>query len=253
MADEQLIPGTLSTDCYPPSAQAFYNEMFERGKAVGPDIKGLLIQDAAPDPVDRGVMGWVPTSGDIPIYPGYVFVWHATIGHWVSRHPVNANDASRRIYVGTSASIATYDGGDGGALTIGSGPMWALDAAFDGRTPVGVGVIPTSSPSVSILNPLDTQDSASRIGEYQHSLIAAEMPPHTHDFTVIANNTDSQGQGKLTGGKDDGPWDGQYDGTTKNAGGDSATPPVVAPHMTMQPFIGVYFIKRTLRQFLVAG
>ncbi|QNB14300.1 hypothetical protein G5S35_22440 [Paraburkholderia tropica] len=43
-------------------------------------------------------------------------------------------------------------------------------------------------------------------------------PGHAHGFVVTAYNTDSNGQGALTGGSQNIGWDGQYNGTTNGSG-----------------------------------
>ncbi|WP_175835940.1 hypothetical protein [Burkholderia multivorans] len=43
-------------------------------------------------------------------------------------------------------------------------------------------------------------------------------PGHAHGFSVIAYNTDSGGQGALTGGSNNISWDGQFNGTTNGSG-----------------------------------
>ena len=273
MADAPLIPGTLALDCYPNSAQAFYDEMFARGHAVVSDVLGLLIQDAAPDPIyQTGPLqkGWIPTAGNVPIYPGYVFVWHATFGHWVARNPIGASDPSRRIFMGLSTDVGTYDGGDAGAPTIGSGPMWEIDAQFAGSVPVGVGLIPGSA--ATIAEPAGQvgkkQDSLGASGEYAHVLANAEVAGHWHgvgtdghagggdppimlhrDWNVAPDSYTERLEN--TAGTE--TW---ADGAATSAGVmgttdaiASATP--AAAHNTMQPYVGVYFIKRTARQFYV--
>lgn len=275
--DIPLIPGQLAQNCYPQNPQLLYEEMFARGHGVIPDITGILIQDAAPDPVYRGNKGWIPTSGGVPVYPGYIFIWHATVGHWVSRNPIGASDDSRRIYVGTSASVATYDGGDANAPGIASGPMWEIDTAFAGSVPIGVGLIPGSSPAASITAPLDTTDSLGNSGEYKHSLTPDEMQ-HMHGVgddpqNIVPGAVDdpavqlhrawtSGGESYTSSTNDMNPTSasGYTDGAAINSGDFATTKaltdpdfPTVDGHNTMQPYVGVYFLKRTSRQFYVMG
>lgn len=268
MPNLPLVPGTLAQDCYSASPQALYEEMFQKGYAVAPDITGILIQDAAPDAIYRGNKGWIPTSGGVPIYPGYVFIWHATVGHWVSRNPIGASDSSRRIFVGSSADVTTYDGGDANAPGIASGPMWSIDTLFDGRTPIGVGVIPTSAPAASIAAPLDTVDTLGNSGEYKHTLTEAEgaVGSHIHPIGVCDPATDDGFFNITTPSKATPAWSGHY------ITGSGSTPPTAETtanlytlpandgngvtavgHLTMQPFIGVFFLKRTSRQWYVLG
>lgn len=262
-----LTPGVLPAPftCYQP----LYNEMFALGAAQGPAITGLLIQDATPDAGDHD-KGWIPTAGGVPRFPGYVFVWHAVLGHWVSRNAINASDASRRLYVGANTSIDTYDGGDGGAPGAASGPMWARDTLFDGRFPIGVGDIPGSSPLASIVSPLDTTDSLGASGEYKHVLTAPEVEGHFHgvgtdgqpgggDPPIMISRPWSTAPTSYTERFEDTPGtDSWGDGGPISSGTMSTTDPIQGPvpsngHNTMPPFIGVFVIKRTAREFYVAA
>jgi hypothetical protein len=268
MPDLPLTPGTLATDCYPASAQAFYDEMFAKGIAVMPDIAGLLIQDAAPDPADRGSKGWIPTAGNIPIFPGYVFVWHATVGHWVCRNPIGASDESRRIYVGTKASVGTYDGGDANPLGIASGPMWEIDTIFDGSAPVGVGLIPGSSPAATILAPKDTQDDQGQSGEYAHTLTEAEgaTGAHVHPVGIFNPTSDDAFLNHLSAPVAVANYNGKYISGNSSViiapettadiftlANNNGAGTVSDPHNNMQPYVGVFFLKRTARQFWIMG
>lgn len=251
--------------------------MFAKGHAVAPDITGILIQDAVPDPADID-KGWIPTSGGVARYPGYVFIWHAVLGHWVSRHPIEASDPSRRIYVGDAASITTYDGGDAGPINQpATGPMWEIDTAFAGSAPVGVGLIPGSSPAATIVNPLDTADSLGNSGEYKHSLTPDEIQhmhgtgqdpniliPGTIDDPAIELHRDwsSAPETYVTSRNDMNPTSasGYTDGAAISSGIFATTKaladpdfPVVDGHLNMQPYVGVYFLKRTSRIWIVAA
>ena len=275
-----LTPGVLPAPfiCYQP----LYNEMFALGAAQGPAITGLLIQDATPDAGDHD-KGWIPTAGGVPRFPGYVFVWNTVYGHWVSRHAIDASDIKRypAPYVGTLADfntfLQTYDGGDAGAPGVASGPMWEVDPQFAGSVPIGVGAIPGSSPAASIVQGGATSDSLGASGEYKHSLTPDEIQhmhgvgqnpldvsPDTEDDPAIqlhrtwdsgANNYVSSHNDMVAPGST-----GYIDGANVHTGafGTSkalADPdfPVVNGHNTMQPYVGVFFLKRTARQFYVAA
>ena len=271
--DIPLTAGTLLSpyECW----QTLYEQMFALGKGVSPDITGILIQDAAPDPIYRGNKGWIPTSGGVPIYPGYVFIWHATVGHWVSRNPVADSDASRRVWTGAAADIDTYDHGEAGVVGPAAGPMWEFDTTFDGRVPIGAGTIPNSGGATVAINA--TTDSLGGVGEYKHSLLANEiqhfhgvgqdamqLSPNTEDDPAIqlhrawdsGANSYTMSQNDMVAPGSHGYVDGALAhvgifGTTKAL----ADPdfPVVDGHNNMQPYVGVYLIRRTTRQFYRMG
>ena len=264
MAELPLNAGTLPAPytCWQP----LYNLMFSLGSADGPTVTGVLIQDAVPDASDHD-KGWIPTAAGVPRYPGYIFVWHNIVGHWVSRNPIAASDDSRRIYVGTLASIDTYDGGDGSALGPAGGPMWTRDTLFDGRMPIGVGAIPTSSPVATIGNPLDTSDSLGNSGEYKHVLTGAEgaVADHKHpigngdpgtgdiglNYETPAVTTPAFTEFGNTGGGPIGIPVTQANLLTLKANNGAGV--VSDGHNNMSPYIGVFIIKRTSRQFYVAA
>lgn len=234
--------------------------MFAKSHALAPDINGLLIQDAAPDPAYRGNKGWIPTSGGIPIYPGYVFVWHATVGHWVSRHPLGPEDPRPQMYVGSLSDLATFDGGDIGAPGIASGPMWEQFTPLTGRVPIGVGLIPGSTPPITTaLN--DTG------GEAQHVLTGAEgaVADHTHPIGVCDPASDD-GFFPIEAVETTPNWTGHY---ITGSGSTPATAETTAnlftleanngngvtsdAHNNLQPYLAVYWIRRTGRIFYVIG
>ena len=51
-------------------------------------------------------------------------------------------------------------------------------------------------------------------GSNTATLATANLPDHTHDFSVIAKNTDASGSGGICGGAMNSEKDGQFDGTT---------------------------------------
>lgn len=262
--DIPLQPGVLLDPytCFQP----VYEQMFALGKGVAPDITGILIQDAAPDPIYRGNKGWIPTSGGVPIYPGYVFIWHAVVGHWVSRNPIADADSSRRIWVGNSADIDTYDGGEAGVVGAASGPMWALDTLFDGRVPIGAGNIPGTAPAISVAVNA-TQDSDGKSGEYKHVLTGLEGAVGDHVHPVGWGNVATGDLGLAYTTPD--VTTPSYTTFFNSSAGPSGVNITVAnlislkanngngvisdAHNTMQPYYGVYFIKRTARQFYRIG
>jgi len=69
--------------------------------------------------------------------------WYVFDGNWISPNPETSADV-RRLFVGNPATIAAYDGGDSGAASDRSGPMWEIDPQFADFIPIGVGtIVPT--------------------------------------------------------------------------------------------------------------
>lgn len=158
--------------------------------------------------------------------------WVFSNGYWTRINPVPASGSERRIYVGNTTDLQTYDGGNTNTPSNWSGPMWEVDTAFDARFPVGVGAFAASG----AVNVNGTTTSTAVAGEDQHTLTIAEMPAHTHNFfplvTADANNGGANGV--------------QYGTTasvsTSSTGGGAA-------HNNLPPFYGVYFIKRSSRVY----
>ena len=179
-----------------------------------------------------------------PTYPAInnqIFPWLDQDGNWwiynqslwLRKNPVAAGGFDRRIFVGTTTDLLSYDGGDGTATaTTTTGPMWEVDTLFDARFPVGAGAFAASG-AVAVLG---TATSTSIVGEDQHTLTVPEIPAHTHNFfplvTADANNGGANGV--------------QY-GTTANVATSSTGGG--AAHNNLPPFYGVYFIKRTSRVY----
>jgi hypothetical protein len=165
--------------------------------------------------------------------------WIFQSGYWLRQHPIAAGSAERRIYVGTTTDLQTYDGGNTNAPSNWSGPMWQVDTLFEARFPVGAGTFAASG----VVSVNGTTTSTAVAGEDKHTLVTSEMPSHTHqildqyinltqrgsaDTSVFSATNRSEGVANLL--------------PTTSSGGDAA-------HNNLPPFYGVYFIKRTARVY----
>ena len=147
-------------------------------------------------------------------------------GQWCSLHQIPQSSSVRKIWVGTTGELETFDGGASGTVTDTTGPMWEEDTEMAARFPFGVGT--TANETVITVKGTG--------GEDEHTLTIPELPAHTHD---------SYGDGsskplEQTGGDNFGT------NPTTSTGGDE-------PHNNLPPYYGVYFIKRTARRFYVAS
>lgn len=246
MPNLSLIPGTLPSDCYPASAQAFYNQMFELGAAVqATTLVGVILQDSEPSASDRDKV-WARTSAGAPVFP---FMWVFFNGLWVAKHPIPAGSLWAFPYTGTTASIETLDGGAAGAVSSNSGPFWEEAVSFRARMPIGAGTLPSGA----VLAVGDTG------GEEKHVLTADEAN-HFHGF----------GDGD-TGGRDGlfcrRSWSSEEVGTgthnldttvpaaigTAISGGALGTSDSIASsidsdgHNNMPPYVALTFLRRTAR------
>lgn len=228
----QLVAGTLSTNCWT-NPQALINEAFQKGAALLGDITGILIQDTTPDPNDRD-KAWIKLTapGGAPSN-SLPFVWFN--GAWVARHPIAPGSGERRIFVGTTTDLNTYDGGSAGSVNDTTGPMWEVDSTFAFRMPLGVGTSPDGT-SVAV-----NGTGGSEFVELEEE----NIPEHVHNIQghlSTSGNTDTDPASVIIDddylstetAQDTEPWGGDAAGDTE-------------PHQNMPPFIGVYFIKRTNR------
>lgn len=167
------------------------------------------------------------------------------MGAWISLHPLPPGAVM--MYEGSEASITTFDGGEAGAVTSISGPMWEKVTQLNARFPVGPGTLP----STAVINVTDTG------GEENHELIEEEIPEHTHliaDPEVGASSLTSPNQVLDNQVTDAGllnyTLQGKTDeeatvGKTSPFGGDADGDTV--GHNNLPPYYGIFFIRRTAR------
>jgi hypothetical protein len=164
--------------------------------------------------------------------------WIFQSGYWLRQHPIAAGSAERRIYVGTTTDLQTYDGGNTNAPSNWSGPMWEVDTLFEARFPVGAGTFASSG----VVSVNGTTTSTAVAGEDKHTLVTSEMPKHSHTMTWDSQDTAGGNQLKtLYYGPDANAFN-DIVKSSGDAGGDAA-------HNNLPPFYGVYFIKRTARVY----
>jgi len=221
-----LTPPSLPVSYCPLNYQNLANDIIGGTQAVFNSTVGNSFFNFGPTfpAINNRIYPWLDENGQWWIYDQ---------GVWLYKNPVAANGYDRRIFVGTTTDLLSYDGGDGTAVaTTTTGPMWMVDTLFDARFPVGVGAFAASG-AVAVNG---TATATSIVGEDQHTLTVPEIPAHTHNFfplvTADANNGGANGV--------------QY-GTTANVATSSTGGGV--GHNNLPPFYGVYFIKRTIRVY----
>jgi hypothetical protein len=224
-----FTPGVLGTECFA-TYQLMYNAMIERLSGTLPDASvKYIISDTAPTADDQDKL-WIKTSSGAPIRP-YKFY----NGAWSWPHPVPNDENRIQIYKGTAASIDTLDGGTAGTPDEASGPFWAIDPDLSAKFLVGVGTLASGTAIAE----------GGTGGEENHTLVQAELPDHSHTFTVNEfNNWDSSnasaaqlllGDQAIQTANSSTP-----DVSVSGGGSDEA-------HNNMPPYYGVYYIKRTAR------
>lgn len=190
-------------------------------------------------------------------------------GSWIAAHPLVPGFTM--IYTGALPDFTTFDGGSPGAVGLYSGPMWEVNTTIHGtdteatmtaRFPIAVGKLQTSGTAIAVTN---------TGGEEHHVLTAAEGGPHRHAIGAMSANhqqiavetggTFTHQAGYAPGGSGDvtpaavadvgafgqGFLQTDYGDNTIASGvqGD------VEGHDTIPPYVGVWFLRRTARQFYV--
>ena len=224
-----LTPPTLGTGYCPASYQQLADDIIDGTEATFNSSVGNSFFSTGSS---------TPTDIDFPWLDDDGYWWQYSNGCWNRKHPEPTNSSVRRIYVGSTTDLLSYDGGDGtSTASTYAGPMWEVDSVFAASFPVGVGTFAASG-TVSVGG---TSTSTAVSGEDKHTLTTAELPAHTHTVTAKSgldiNATSTRtlyGSGaEFTGSSD-----------TSSVGSGAA-------HNNLPPFVGVYFIKRTSRQYYV--
>ena len=241
-----LTPPSLPVSYCPLNYQNLANDIIGGTQAVFNSTIGNSFFNFGPTfpAINNRIYPWLDENGQW---------WIFDQGFWVYKNPVVAGSYERRIFVGTTTDLLSYDGGDG-TVTAGdtSGPMWMVDTLLDARFPVGVGAFAASG-SVAVLG---TATSTSVVGEDQHLLTTAEMPTHTHQVSIKTfGHGGNDGDRVAADGGTSSPTltnnvtvfpsstlDPDVDAIAANTGGNAA-------HNNLPPFYGVYFIKRTARVY----
>lgn len=227
-----LTPPSLPIGYCPTNYQQLANDVISGTQANFNSSIGNSFFNFGPTTptLNNQVYPWLDENGNWWIYKD---------GYWLRQHPIAAGSAERRIYVGTTTDLQTYDGGNTNAPSNWSGPMWQVDTLFEARFPVGAGTFAASG----VVSVNGTTTSTAVAGEDKHTLVTSEMPSHTHqildqyinltqrgsaDTSVFSATNRSEGVANLL--------------PTTSSGGDAA-------HNNLPPFYGVYFIKRTARVY----
>lgn len=107
------------------------------------------------------------------------YTWSTQYSLWLS--PVAPEMETGALIWASVAYVNTYGGGeaplapavgvDADGTTVTAGPMWVPYTAMDNRSPMAPGTWPSGA--VLALN--------GTAGEERHTLLASELPPHTHE------------------------------------------------------------------------
>ena len=234
--------------CWPGDPNDFANDLYAATSINFNVSTGNVYYNFGPNEpnVDNRVYPWYRTESDED--DGWYY-WNTTLGYWVQPHPVPPEGDERRLYVGTEASLLTYDGGENAVVGAATGPFWEVDHNFDFRFPLG----PGTSPDGTVVVVTGTG------GAETHTLVEAELPEHLHYIvsdtvqgSVSFDNTPVAGKAIVRTSSDPGG-DREYflcseeNATPEATVGDSSKVGEDDPHNNMPPYYGAFVIVRTAR------
>lgn len=182
--------------------------------------------DTTPAPDAQG-NPWTPPgfSGANPP----AFIYHFVDGVWIMPHPMAPGLVV--MYEGTEASITTYDGGEAGAITATTGPMWEKVTAMDARVPLGPGTLNAVAVAVG------TQGGAATVTLLEENLPVHVIQGYAVDENAnLPNNALISDDDRVTNATTADSFGGEADGSTR--------PTVIIP-----PYTAIWFIRRTQRKF----
>ena len=223
-----LTPATLPAGSCFASEQERLNAFAEHVSGVLPDTYSTVnVGSTAPQPNDRD-KAWLRTNTD-GSPDGLYFYYN---GSWKRKHPVDPGFIG--LWLGTPGDIDALDGGTAGTATLYAGPFWRIATEFAARFPLGVGTLPIAG-AVAV---------GATGGEERVTLETKHLP------TVLGRLKDPFTKliGTVTGGGTNG----------ENSGGAVArdemsnvilggTADTDKSHNNVPPYVGVYFIVRTIR------
>ena len=227
-----LTPPNLPIGYCPTSYQTLANDIVSNTQATFNSSIGNSFFNYGPTTptLNNQVYPWLDEDGNWWVFNG---------GFWSRKNPVPAGSYERRIFVGTTGDLQTYDGGNTNAASAWSGPMWEVDTAFEARFPVGVGTFATSG----VVSVNGTTTSTAVAGEDKHTLVVGEIPSHTHQILDQYINLVQRGAADSSAFSPTNRSEGTANLLPTTSSGGSAA------HNNLPPFYGVYFIKRTARVY----
>jgi len=230
-----VTPGVLASGFCPATYQEMVNGFSAVQTVTFPSaFTGVWVSPTAPSDT---TLAWqkVDSLGR----PEHLYVFAS--GAWISKHPLVPGTII--IWDQALPTFTTFDGGDASPLSVMSGPMWEEVTALRARFPLGAGTLPVSGTVVAVTDTggLEKEDI---------TLTLPNIPPHTHTAKGSHNAT---GTGNNFFAVDRSSVDPPPDPetlVTESAGGTSgAAVPIPVSHLP--PYYGVFFLRRTSRQFFV--
>jgi hypothetical protein len=231
---------------------------------IGGSFSGIIISANPPAVTDQD-KAWVKT--DATGRPVGIYIYKGT---WLWPHPVSASSSFRNIWVGSEAALWATDGGDGtdpstNAPTAITGAMWQVDTALAFKVPMGAG---TNSITYDG-NAATTLAVTGAAGEERHTLAGNESldSNHVHQLgrldnagqidlylrsaTAVPAQAGNAYRVKGNGAETTQDLSALNKQDVVTGGLNSAA--TIVSHQNLPPVYGVYFVKRTARQYLTAS
>lgn len=217
------------------------------------DFPGIYVSETEPPADYRDRVWFIPTAGKFYNYIS---------GQWQRTYDEPALSPRLMPWYGSDAALSAY----GRDVTDGLGAFWEPATQMDGRVPIGIGTIPTSSPAAAVTAVGDTTDTLGSSGEYKHVLTEAEgsVGQHVHPFGRTNPASDDAFFAK-TGINTVPSYSGFYitgsdalNVVTQTTADLVTLPPgltgagvTAVGHYNLQPFIGIRWAKRTSRTIVL--
>ena len=228
----QLTPPNFPVNYCPSNYQNFANDIISGTQATFLSAIGTSFFNFGntTPALNNQVYPWLDSDGNWWVFQG---------GYWSRKNLVPNTSFERRMFIGTTTDLQTYDGGNTLPVTDYTGPMWQVDTNFEARFPVGVGTFAASG----VVSVGGTTTSTAVAGQDQHVLSVAEMPTHNHQTIDQYYNLTQRGTADTKAFSPDNRGEGTANILASNTAGGGAA------HNNLPPFYGVYFIKRTARVY----
>lgn len=227
-----IIPGTLPSDCYS-TWQSLFEDMARNSYAYFAEgsLK-YIISETAPGSEDLDKL-WIQTTAN----GNPVRQWIFNDGSWRWPHPIPSGDKRLIPFYGSSSEVNTLDGGTAGTVSDTSGPFWEIFEPIQNKFPIGAG---------------DTYAVESTGGSTTSTLEESNLPIHNHDVYYVANANGGgsfhQGEGNFTNSDSS-----LGNDRVQNMAQSDTNRHLADPFNVLNPYYGVFFLKRTGRVYYTAS
>lgn len=235
-----VTPGTLPSGFCPSSYQDILNEFASNSTVIFPStFTGIIVSSSAPSDTSKAWLQLDSFSRPVRLY-------FFASGAWLSLHPDVPGKTT--LWTTTLPTMTTFDGGDANPVSAISGPMWEVVTAFQARTPIGVGTLPSGT----VLAVGDTG------GAETVTLAANNLPAHNHELWVGGSDGTASGirealqtvnnpHAGTSAAYADSDGVSGHSNYVKDEGGDGTGAAVA--HNNLSPYLAVYLLRRTNRLF----